>query len=254
MGKLNIVLSLGVLGLATFLSVSSSAQTTNSESVPEKLSAQLSALNKKALAGDTKAQLRMGLAFEFGQGVAKNLDRAMHWYHLAADRGDPIAQTDLGYLYETGGSGPKDPAEAAKWYLRAAVSGLTRAKFNLGVLFLTGAGVQKSDEEAAHWIGEAADDGCPSALLAMSYLYANGQGVSLDPQKAQELSRKASKNSDSKMCMTLSRPSVSSDSAALRQLTSGGLQVEPAPASGGLQVEPAAASPRGRIISPSTHP
>jgi uncharacterized protein len=218
MGSFKVSLGLQVLGLAVLLSICASAQSPNSGSTPEKLSGQLATLNKKALAGDTKAQLRMGLAFEFGQGVARNLDKAMHWYHLAADRGDPIAQTDLGYLYETGGSGAKDPAEAAKWYLRAAVSGFTRAKFNLGVLYLQGAGVQKSEEEAAHWIGEAADDGCPSAIAALSYLYATGSGVSLDPQKAQELSQKAAKKSDSKMCLSLSpQPLVSSDSAAVRK-------------------------------------
>ena len=92
----NIGLGLRVLGLTALLSVSASSQTPNSGSVQEGVNGQLSALNKKALAGDTKAQLRMGLAFEFGQGVAKDLDKAMHWYHIAADRGDPVAQTDLG--------------------------------------------------------------------------------------------------------------------------------------------------------------
>src|SRR5215831_1724806 len=109
MGMFNIGLGLRVLGLTALLSVSASSQTPNSGSVQEGVNGQLSALNKKALAGDTKAQLRMGLAFEFGQGVAKDLDKAMHWYHIAADRGDPVAQTDLGYLYETGADGQKDP-------------------------------------------------------------------------------------------------------------------------------------------------
>ena len=134
MGTFNIGLGLRVIGLTALLWVSAPAQTPNLGSAPEKLNDQLSALNRKALAGDTKAQLRMGLAFEFGQGVAKDMDKAMHWYHIAADRGDPVAQTDLGYLYEIGANGQKDPSEAAKWYLRAAVSGFTRAKFNLGVL------------------------------------------------------------------------------------------------------------------------
>lgn len=207
MRTFNTSLGLRVLGFAALLAVSASAQTPNlaSESVSEKLSGRLSALSKKALAGDTKAQLRMGLAFEFGQDVDKSLDKAMYWYQLAADKGDPVAQTDLGYLYEIGGAGPKDPEKAAKWYLRAAVSGFARAKFNLGVLYLEGAGVQRSDEEAAHWIGEAADDGCPSALLALSYLYLNGKGVQPDAQKALELSRKASNaKNDAKTCMTLS--------------------------------------------------
>jgi hypothetical protein len=193
----------GLLGLAALLSVSAFGQTRNSTPVPEKLSGRLEELNKRAIDGDTKAQLRLGLAYEFGDGAAKDMDKAMHWYRIAADRGDPVAQTDLGYFYETGANGPKDPTEAAKWYMRAALSGFTRAKFNLGVLYLAGAGVQRNNAEAAHWIGEAAEDGCPSALVSLSYLYANGMGVPRDPEKAAELSRKAGKKSDAKQCMSL---------------------------------------------------
>jgi TPR repeat protein len=195
--------ALGLVGFAALLSVSAFGQAPNSASVPEKLSGRLEELNKRALDGDTKAQLRMGLAYEFGDGVAKDLDKAMHWYRIAAERGDPVAQTDLGYFYETGANGPKDPTEAAKWYMRAALSGFTRAKFNLGVLYLAGAGVQRNNAEAAHWIGEAAEDGCPSALVSLSYLYTNGMGVPRDPQKAAELSHKAEKKNDAKLCMGL---------------------------------------------------
>lgn len=195
-------LAFHAFGFVVVLAVSASAQSTPSAQIPEKLTGQLAALSKKALAGNTRAQLRMGLAFEFGNGVDKDAREAMRWYRLAADRGDPVAQTDLGYLYEIGVSGEKDPTAAAKWYARAAVSGLARAKFNLGVLYLEGAGVQRSEEEAAHWIGEAADEGCPNALTALSYLYSSGRGVPLDPERALELNRKA-KKSDPSLCMRL---------------------------------------------------
>ena len=99
MGTFNIGLRL--LGFAALLAVSTTAQTLSSGPVPEKLNGELAALSEKALAGDTRAQLRMGIAFEFGQGVDRNVDEAMRWYRLAADRGDPVAQTDLGYLYES---------------------------------------------------------------------------------------------------------------------------------------------------------
>jgi TPR repeat protein len=206
--------ALRAMALAALLAVSSSAQTPDSANDPDKLTGRMDTLSKRALGGDTRAQLQMGLAYEFGNGVTKDADKAMHWYRIAADRGEPIAQTDLGYFYESGANGPKDPTEAAKWYTRAALSGFTRAKFNLGVLYLTGAGVLQSDSEAAHWIGEAAEDGCPSALVSLSYLYANGMGVPRDPQKAADLSRKAAKNHDAKLCMRLnpraSGPSVTS--------------------------------------------
>jgi hypothetical protein len=206
MGRFNI--GLFALGFAALLSVSAFPQTLNRpSSLPDKGDGQLADLSKKALAGDTNAQLRMGLAFEFGQGVNKDLSQAMSWYRMAADRGDPVAQTDLAYLYESGSTGDPNPAEAAKWYLRAAVSGFARAQFNLGTLYLRGAGVERSDEDAAHWISEAADTGCPSAVAAMGYLYANGKGVPRDEEKARKLMQKAAKKNDPRLCSSLSGPS-----------------------------------------------
>lgn len=196
---------LRAVGFAAFLTVSVSAQTLSSRTFPEKPDSHLASLTKKALAGDTWAELQLGIAFEFGQGVDRNLDEAMRWYRMAADRGEPVAQTNLGYLYEIGGNGPANPEEAAKWYLRAAVSGLVRAQFNLGTLYLRGAGVQKSDEDAAHWIGEAADAGCPTAEAALGYMYASGKGVPRDEQKARELTQKAEKKNDPRLCAGFSR-------------------------------------------------
>jgi TPR repeat protein len=193
-------IALRALAFAALVPACAIAQTSSAGGVPKKLSGRVADLNKKALAGDTKAQLRLGIAFEFGQGVGKNVGEAMHWYRVAADRGDPVAQTNLGYLYETSGNGLENLAEAAKWYMRAAVSGFARAEFNLGILYLQGTGVERSDEEAAHWIGQAADTGCPSAVAALGYLYANGMGVPRDPRKARELTQKSTKKNDSNLC------------------------------------------------------
>lgn len=186
--------------LVGFVSLSVSAQSANTGASPARTDAQLGALSRKAAAGETRAQLQLGLAFEFGQGVDKNIGEAMRWYRMAADSGDPVAQTDLAYLYEIGANGEPSPEEAAKWYLRAAVTGFARAQFNLGTLYLRGAGVEKSEEDGAHWISEAADAGCPAAEAAMGSLYASGRGVPRDEQKARELTEKAAKTSDPTSC------------------------------------------------------
>jgi uncharacterized protein len=193
-----------LLAFAALLSASAVAQTPGSEATPAKLGRRLAELKKKALAGDTKAQLRLGIAYEFGEGVSRNVDEAAHWYRISADRGDPVAQTNLAYLYENGGDGFRDPAEAAKWYMRAAVSGFARAEFNLGTLYLQGTGVERNDEEAAHWIGLAAEAGCPSALAALGYLYANGKGVPRDARKASDLMQKSAKKNDVNSCARFS--------------------------------------------------
>jgi len=197
MERLEILLTLFVV----LLPIPGFAQGTGSAVIPEKASANVTALTRRALNGDTRSELRLGIAFEFGQGVDKNLAEAMRWYRVAADRGDPIAQTNLGFFYESGVNGPANPVEAAKWYLRAAVSGFVRAQFNLGTLYLRGAGVERNEELAVHWISAAADAGCPAAIAALGNLYANGVGVRRDERKAVELSHRAqNKKDDARLC------------------------------------------------------
>ena len=110
MGKPEILLTVFVV----LLPIPGIAQGTGSAPMSEKSRANFMAITRRALEGDTRSELRLGIAFEFGQGVDKNLVEAMRWYRLAADRGNPIAQTNLGYFYEIGVNGPANPVEAAK--------------------------------------------------------------------------------------------------------------------------------------------
>src|SRR5580765_2780486 len=80
-------------------------------------------LLKNASKGDVNAQFMLGLAYEFGRGVAKDSTEAAHWYEKAANAGDPGAQTHLGNLYAEGNGVARDQALAIKWYLRAATRG-----------------------------------------------------------------------------------------------------------------------------------
>jgi TPR repeat protein len=50
----------------------------------------LKRLNEAAAAGSASAYLGLGTAYEFGQGVEKNLQTAHDWFKKAADAGDPI--------------------------------------------------------------------------------------------------------------------------------------------------------------------
>ena len=65
---------------------------------------------------------------EHGEGVAKDLGRAAHWYEKAAEQGKKIAQFNLGGLYERGEGVEQDAARAAHWYAKAAEQGDADAK------------------------------------------------------------------------------------------------------------------------------
>jgi len=113
-----------------------------------------------------------------------------HWRPLADD-GHPSAQFGLGLAYENGRGVERDLTEAANWYRRAADQGLTDAQFNLGNLYLTGAGVTQNAQEAVRWFRKAAEQDMPHAQVNLGYSYETGSGVERDPAAAVLWYRKA---------------------------------------------------------------
>ena len=83
----------------------------------------------------------------------------MDWYRTAAEQGYADAQNNLGVCYETGAGVPKDLVQAASWYRKAAEQGQTIAQYNLGVCYKNGTGVPKDAAQAAAWYRRAANQG-----------------------------------------------------------------------------------------------
>ena len=57
------------------------------------------------------------------------------------ENNDPRAQYSMGVLYENGFGVVKDLPQAAAWYLKAAEQGNTDAQFNLGAMHEHGVGI-----------------------------------------------------------------------------------------------------------------
>lgn len=81
-----------------------------------------------ARAGNLEAQTNLGEIFERGVGGPPQLDLALQWYRMAADKGYARAQVNLGSLYERGVGVPRDAAQAMTWYRKA--SGLADLSFS----------------------------------------------------------------------------------------------------------------------------
>lgn len=136
-----------------------------------------------------------GAQAAFDEGVraylAHDYETALkHWRPLA-DGGHSSAQFGLGLAYENGRGVERDLAEAAQWYRRAADQGLTDAQFNLGNLYLTGAGVPQNAQEAVRWFRKAAEQDMPHAQVNLGYSYETGSGVPRDPKEAVAWYRRA---------------------------------------------------------------
>ncbi|HQR51027.1 MAG TPA: tetratricopeptide repeat protein [Methylophilaceae bacterium] len=104
-------------------------------------------------------------------------DRALKEVRPLAEKGDPRSQYAMGVLYENGFAVAKDLKQAAAWYLKAAKQGNSDAQYNLGAMYEHGVGMPVNYPEAARWYRPAAEQGDIDALSNLGVLYQNGHGV-----------------------------------------------------------------------------
>lgn len=137
---------------------------------------EFSELLRQANAGDENAQFSVGLAYEGGERVPADRDKALKYYLMAAQQGHSLAQNSLGSMYQEAG----EYDEAFDWYEKAAASGDFMAITSLGYLYDEGLGVRASDEKALSLYLRAANIGHPDAMWNIAILYNQGELGEID--------------------------------------------------------------------------
>ncbi len=102
------------------------------------------------------AQFNLGVLYERGEGVQKDLDTAVRWYEKAAQQNNVKAQYNLGYLLLEGFGMPKNPVTALQWLEKAAHQGYAPAEYQVGCAYLEAKGVPHNRSVALEWLGRAA--------------------------------------------------------------------------------------------------
>jgi localization factor PodJL len=138
------------------------------------------ALQSAAVAGDPAAAYEVATRLAEGRGVPANLEEAVRWFELAAERGLAPAQYRLGSLYEKGQGVRKDREKARRLYLAAASKGNAKAMHNLAVLYAEGIDGKPDYRAAAEWFRQAARHGVGDSQYNLGILYARGIGVEQD--------------------------------------------------------------------------
>ena len=95
--------------------------------------------------GDAAALNALGMMYQSGKGVGRDVGAAARLYKKAAIAGLPAAQNNLAVMYEGGEGVPQDLVKAVDLYRRAAAQGHVWAQYNLGRLHVSGAGVEKDE-------------------------------------------------------------------------------------------------------------
>ena len=156
----------------------------------------------------------IGLLYEFGCGLTKNMDKAAEWYLKAANRGYDRAIEKLKVLsgITTGFTSGKtykeyekmadefydkrNYTEALKYYKLSALGNDGNILNQLGYMYLTGEGVEADDSEAAKWFRKAAEAGNVTGQYNLGWMYETGLGVTKNIILAKRWYEKAAAQND----------------------------------------------------------
>lgn len=114
-----------------------------------------------AAKGNTTALINLSNLFSQGGGVTADQKKAYAYTEKAAELGDPRAQHDVGLAYEKGSPVPRDIDKAAMWLKKSADQNYADGEFAYGVLLATGRGkgldkASSADKaEAIVWLKKA---------------------------------------------------------------------------------------------------
>jgi hypothetical protein len=123
-----------------------------SSPLPPVAHADIAALTADAEVGNPHALNELGARYQNGDGVPKDLGRALALYRKASDAGNAAAEFNLGYMYDLGTGVPQDRKVANEWYLKSANQGYAPAMLNVGMNIAGGVGVTQDWIEGMKWI------------------------------------------------------------------------------------------------------
>ncbi len=135
-----------------------------------------------AEAGDARAMVSLGLLYEAGDGLPKDIKAADDLYAKAATRGSADGAINLAVALMKGAGVERDTARAVSLLKGASAGGSAIATYDLGVL--AEQGVAGDPREALDFFHRSAALGDPRGYLAAAILLDEGRGVDKDPKAA----------------------------------------------------------------------
>lgn len=138
-----------------------------------------------ATLGDAPAQQAVAEMYYAGEAPGgKNVKLALAWHGAAAKVGNPASLYALAQAFEQGDGIPADGQRALGLYKIAAMAGSAPARNALGTYFYEGRGVEKDPVVARGWFQQAAIDGDPDAMFNLGAMMMKGEGGEIDRTRA----------------------------------------------------------------------
>lgn len=147
--------------------------------------------------GITVAKYKLGKMFLSGDGVEKDIVKAVEWLKQAAMEENAFAEYALGRLYLQGNEIEKDTITAEKYLLKSVRHENKYAAYLLGKEYLSGENFRKDVEKAVEYLELAAEKDFEPAEYVLGKEYLRGENFPKDVQKAIDyLKRAAEKGFD----------------------------------------------------------
>ena len=167
----------------------------NGEEYNPELAAKL--FTEAANGGITVAKYKLGKMFLNGDGVEKDIPKAIEWLKQAAAEENEFAEYALGRLYLKGEEVEKDTIAAEEYLLKTANRGNKYAAYLLGKEYLSGENFGKDAANAEKYLLKAAEHANKYAEYILGKEYLRGENFPKDVQKAIDyLKRAAEKGFD----------------------------------------------------------
>lgn len=125
---------------------------------------------KSAEDGNADTQNKLGIAYQYGFGVNKDINKAIKYYRQSADQGNADAQYNLGLVYMCGIGVKEDMNEAIRYYKISADQGNADAQNKLGMVYEYGMGLEQDVNEAMTYYRAAANQGNKDAINSLETL------------------------------------------------------------------------------------
>lgn len=150
-----------------------------------------------ANSGITVAKYKLGKMFLNGDGVEKDIPKAIEWLKQAAAEENEFAEYALGRLFLKGEEVEKDIFAAEEYLLKSASHGNKYAAYLLGKEYLSGENFGKDAMKAVEYLELAAEKDFEPAEYILGKEYLRGENFPKDVQKAIDyLKRAAEKGFD----------------------------------------------------------
>lgn len=141
--------------------------------------------------GITVAKYKLGKMLLNGDGVEKDIPKAIEWLKQAAVEENEFAEYALGRLYLKGEEVEKDVFAAEEYLLKSASRGNKYAAYLLGKEYLRGENFGKDAANAEKYLLKAAEHGNKFAEYILGKEYLRGENFPKDVQKATDYLKRA---------------------------------------------------------------